>query len=201
MTKLLSVLFFITGATSLMFEVLWVRGLTLVVGNTTFAVSLVVATFLLGLALGNAVAGRVTLWLARPLWGYAIAELSAGLLALAVTLALPRFPMLLASVGLPGGGPIAARLAIVAALMLPPTLAMGASLPMLASWVGREFEDAGVRVATLYTVNTFGAAAGCATTGLWLVAAVGVSATAQLACALDVIVGGVAVALALRTRG
>jgi spermidine synthase len=93
-----------------------------------------------------------------------------------------------------------ARLAIVAALMLPPTLAMGASLPMLAAWVGRELENAGVQVATLYTVNTLGAATGCALAGFYLVAAVGVSATAQLACALDVAVGVAAVALAVRTR-
>lgn len=198
MKLLLAVLFFITGATSLVFEVLWVRGLTLVVGNTTFAVSLVIAAFLFGLALGNALAGRLTLRVQRPLWGYAIAELAAGILALGVTLALPPLPGALAALGLPGGGPVAARLLVVAALMVPPTAAMGASLPMLAAWVGGALKNAGVEVGTLYTVNTLGAAVGCALAGFWWVGSLGVSRTALLACGLNVLVGACALVLAQR---
>ena len=134
-------------------------------------------------------AGRLTLRLKRPLWGYAIAELAAGLLALAVTLALPRLPSALAAIGLPGGGPVFARLLLVSVLMVPPTVAMGASLPMLAAWVGRTMKDAGVEVGMLYTVNTLGAAVGCALAGFWWVASLGVSGTAYLACALNVLVG------------
>lgn len=200
MKSVLAGLFFITGATSLVFEVLWVRGLTLVVGNTTFAVSLVIAAFLFGLALGNGLAGRLTLRLKRPLWGYAIAELIAGVLALAVTLALPRLSGALAALGLPGGGPVAARLVVVAALMIPPTVAMGASLPMLAAWVGGAMKDAGVEVGALYTVNTLGAAVGCALAGFWWVGSLGVLGTAFLACGLNVGVGAVALLLARRTQ-
>lgn len=198
MTRVLTGLFFLTGATSLVFEVLWVRGLTLVVGNTTFAVSLVVAAFLGGLAAGNALAGQLSLKVVHPLRGYAIAEALAGVLALGVTLLLPRLASALGALGLPGGGPVAARLAVVALLMAPPTVVMGASLPLLASWVGKTFAAAGIEVGRLYTVNTLGAAAGCALAGFFLIGAVGVSTTAYLACAVNLAVGGCAAVLARR---
>lgn len=195
---LLAALFFATGATSLVFEVLWVRGLTLVVGNTTFAVSLVVAAFLGGLAAGNAVAGQLSLKVTRPLRAYAIAEGLAGLLALLVTLLLPRLSAALAAVGLPGGGPVVARLAVVALLMAPPTIAMGASLPLLASWVGKSMAHAGVEVGRLYTLNTLGAAFGCAVAGFFLIGFFGVSTTAYLACATNLLVAAAALALSRR---
>lgn len=192
----LTALFFATGATSLVFEVLWVRGLTLVVGNTTFAVSVVVAAFLGGLALGNALAGQWSLKVVHPLRAYAVAEGLAGILALLVTLLLPRLSGALAAVGLPGGGPVVARLAVVALLMAPPTIVMGASLPLLASWVGKHVAHAGVEVGRLYTVNTLGAAFGCAVAGFFLIGFLGVSTTAYLACAVNLAVGGAALLLA-----
>lgn len=199
-TSLLTGLFFVTGATSLVFEVLWVRGLTLVVGNTTFAVSVVVAAFLGGLAIGNALAGQWSLKIQHPLRAYAIAEGLAGLLALGLTLLLPRLSGLLAAVGLPGGGPVAARLVLVALLMAPPTIVMGASLPMLASWVGRALQSAGVEIGRLYTVNTLGAAFGCALAGFFLIGALGVSTTALVACAANLLVGAVALTMARASR-
>ena len=95
---------------------------------------------------------------------------------------------------------MAARLLVVALLMIPPTVAMGASLPMLAAWVGSGLKSAGVEVGTLYTVNTLGAAVGCALAGFWWVGALGVSGTAFVACGLNVLVGACALMLARRAE-
>ena len=74
----------------------------------------------------------------------------------------------------------------------------GASLPLLASWVGKTLAHAGVEVGRLYTVNTLGAAFGCALAGFLLIGLLGVSTTAYLACATNLLVGATALVLARR---
>jgi len=87
-------MFFLSGMGALVFETVWFNQLGLVVGNSVWSVSLVVAAFMAGLALGNASAP----WLARR-WrnlvrGYAAVEVLAALSGLAVVLAFPVLPLL-----------------------------------------------------------------------------------------------------------
>src|SRR5689334_21610862 len=93
----------------LVFEVLWVRYLTLVVGHTTFAVSLVVSSCLAGLVLGSLWIGRLADRLQRPLLVYGLLEGATAVLALGITWVLARLPELLGAIGLAGGGPLPVR--------------------------------------------------------------------------------------------
>src|SRR5688500_4362956 len=118
-----------SGMCGLVFQVIWVKYLSLLVGHTTLAVSVVVAAFLGGLVLGSLWLGRLADRVARPLRMYALLELSTGVLALGVTALLTSVPSWMRAVGLPGGGPLPLRIAIAALLVLPPTFAMGGTLP------------------------------------------------------------------------
>jgi len=186
---LVSALFVCTGASGLVFEILWVKQLTLVVSSTTFAISLTVSVFLGGLMLGAELAGRLSRRITRPLRAYAITELAAGALAAGVTLLLPRLPAVAEALGVPGGGPLAARAVLVALVLVPPTLAMGATLPLLSRYVASDDARVGRDIGTLYSLNTLGAAAGCALGGFIAVSLLGVSGAALTAAAINFAVG------------
>ena len=193
-----SVLFVASGMSGLVFEVLWVRYLTLVVGHTTFAVSLVVSSFLAGLVLGSLWIGRVADRLQRPLLVYGLLEGATAVLALGISWVLARLPELLSSVGLPGGGPLAVRGVLSFLAVLPPTFAMGGTLPVLVRFIARELEGLGRSFGVLYALNTLGAALGCGVAGFYLIGAVGLWHTAVIAAALNGLIGLVGVGLHLR---
>ena len=181
-------LFVASGMSGLVFEVIWVRYLTLVVGHTTFAASLVVSAFLAGLVLGSLGLGRLADGLKRPCWRTGCWRrpracsrwelLGAGHAAGA---ALP--------LGLPGGGPLPLRGVLAFLLVLPPTFVMGGTLPVLMRFVARELEGLGRSFGVLYSLNTLGAALGCGLAGFYLIGAVGLWRTAALAAGLNRLVG------------
>src|SRR5689334_25207406 len=84
--RIISLCFFLSGATGLIYEVLWARMLGLVFGATTLAVSTVLAAFMGGLALGSALAGRFAARIRRPLSTYGWMEISIAVYALLVPL-------------------------------------------------------------------------------------------------------------------
>ncbi|HSP81119.1 MAG TPA: fused MFS/spermidine synthase, partial [Myxococcaceae bacterium] len=180
-------LFVASGMSGLVFEVIWVRYLSLVVGHTTLAVSLVVSAFLAGLVLGSLWLGRRADGLRRPLLAYGLLEGATGLLALGTTWVLEGLPGWLASEGLSGGGVLAF------VLLLPPTFFMGGTLPVLVRFVAREWAGRGRSFGVLYALNTLGAALGCGLAGFYLLGAVGLWRTAVLAAGLTLLVGLAAV--------
>ena len=89
--KLLLILFGISGMTALIYEIIWIRPLTLVFGTTMYAVSTIVASFILGLAIGSWVAGRFTDRLQNPLKYYAFIQIIVGFFGI---LLLPVFDLM-----------------------------------------------------------------------------------------------------------
>lgn len=185
--------FALSGAAGLVYEVCWIRRASLVFGSTTQALSSVLAVFFLGLALGSEAFGRASLRVRSPLRTYAVLE---ALLALAALASLPLFGAADALYGaayraFAGHGALlaTARVALVAVVLLPPTVLMGATLPLLARQFVREEARITGTVALLYALNTAGAALGCLLAGLWLLpslggrAAVAIGAMASLAAA------------------
>ena len=172
----------------LVFEVIWVRSLTRVVGHTTFAASLVVSAFLAGLVLGSWGWGRWADRLRRPLLAYGLLEAATGGLALGTTRVLESLPEGLSALGLPGGGPLPARALLAFVLVLPPTFFMGGTLPVLMRFVARELAGLGRSFGVLYSLNTLGAALGCGLAGFYLIGRVGLWRTAALAAGLNVLV-------------
>lgn len=182
--------FLASGALSLVYQVLWVRHLAMIVGHSVLAVSTVVATFMAGLGLGAWVAGRVAHRVRRPLFGYGLLEAAIGLLALS-TPTLMRLVEGAFSALAQSGGSIAVLLCS-ALVLLPPTVAMGATLPLLTRWYARTDDAIGRDLGWLYAINTTGAMAGAALSGFVLLPSFGQPATLAGAALANVIVGALA---------
>lgn len=176
------IFFFASGFTALIYQLVWTRSAGLALGNTPAALGMVVAVFMGGLALGSAWAGRVASRV-RPLRLYGQVEIGIGIFALAVPW-LFRATSPIQAIGY--GGPLFAMLGIVtsAVLLLPATVLMGTTLPLLVQHVGRT-GGAG----RLYAVNSAGAALGSLTAGLFLLPRIGLGATTTLAVIVNVAVG------------
>jgi spermidine synthase len=195
----LALLFFISGASALIYQVLWLRLLGLVFGVTIHAATTVLASFMGGLAIGSLLAGRLAPRVRHPLRWFGAAELLIGAAALATQPALhaltsvyvdvyPTFassPALLTT----------ARFLGSSLVLAVPTILMGASLPLvLQSSLARDAR-VGLRFAMLYAANTTGAIVGTCLVGFVLIECVGISAAFQIAAAGNALAGIAALAL------
>jgi spermidine synthase len=189
----------LSGAAGLIFEVCWIRRAGLAFGSTTFALSTVLATFFLGLAVGSQIFGQWSRRASRPLLAYAVIELTLGLLALAT---LPGFDVAERLYGLAyratQGSPLVhagLRFALVAVVILPPAVLMGGTLPLFSRRYVTQRQKIAGSVGALYAVNTLGAAVGCLLAGLVLIPNVGVSASVGIGALLNLIAAGIVFAL------
>lgn len=189
-TRTVSVLFFLSGAASLIYQVVWMRMLIRVFGVTTLAVSTIIAVFMGGLSIGAWLGGRRSTSDARGLRTYSRLEIGAALAGSIATAALIAMPGLYASLGVSGAARTLVRILLSSAALLPPTILMGATLPVLTRFVAEREKGAGFGLAILYGWNTLGAVAGVLLSGFVLLAALGeirtvaVAVSLNLACAL-----------------
>lgn len=193
--------FFISGATGLIYEVVWTRLLTLVMGNTHYSIATVLTAFMGGLALGSYVGGKVIDRYFNPLALYALLEGAIGFYCLAIPgiidWAFPLFKSIYLNSGSSYTEASFYRFLICGSILLIPTTFMGATLPILSKFVSGEPGLIGRDVGTLYAVNTFGAVFGAATSAYFFMRLLGLSATIQLAAGLNI---GIAVIIFLVFR-
>jgi spermidine synthase len=189
--------FFLSGATGLVYEVLWIRLLGLVFGHTVFAVTTVLTAFMAGLGLGSWIFGRVADRHLRPLRLYGLLELGVGVVCLLVPLALPGvealYRALARGLGLSFFAFSLAQFVLILALFLPPTTLMGATLPILSRVFATEARTLGRRVGLLYALNTLGAVVGTALAGYVLLPGLGMQATLRLAASVNLAIGALIV--------
>lgn len=196
---LLPLLFLFSGASGLVFEVVWLRMLIRAFGVTVYAVSTVLAVFMGGLAIGSYLAGKRLGRRPNLLADYGTVELFIGATAMASTGLISLFPALVRAIGpFVGEGVLmtAVRLLASSLVLLPPTILMGATLPILAGWVARERERTGRDVGLLYALNTLGAVLGTGLTGFVLLMILGELRTVLAAACTNVLVGILARVLA-----
>jgi predicted membrane-bound spermidine synthase len=184
--------FFASGFAGLVYEVMFAKSLALVFGSTATAATTVLATYMGGMSLGSWLGGKVATRTREPLRTYAACE--AGI-AISCALAPFAFGVLRAvyvalARGAEPGQPslVALQVALGAALLLPPTLLMGATLPLLAKQLAAGSAGLGKTVGALYGANTLGAASGAIATGYVLLQTLGVLRTTILAVVLNLLV-------------
>jgi spermidine synthase len=201
--RLLFTAIFISGASALVYQLIWVRLLGLVFGVSSFAVATVVAVFLLGLGLGSYFFGRWSERARDPLRIYLYVELgiaATSLIAYLVIETLPVYRYLYeyAYNNLGFYGLSVARLLLSMLVLLPPVFLIGGTMPLLAKYFLRDPANLGSSFSKIYYLNTLGACAGALLTGFVFVRYFGVIGTLMLA------VGGnllVALIIALSKRG
>lgn len=190
---LLLLLFFGSGFSALVYQVLWQRQLGLVFGVTTYATSTVLAAFMAGLALGSLLAGRWAGRLARPLFAFGACELLVGLTALATPVWLDGAKGVYVWVAqmVPDSfvALTTARLVCSLLVLIVPTTLMGATLPLVVTAAREGRSEGEARLAVLYGTNTFGALCGALLTGFWLIGELGISASYSLAAGINALVG------------
>lgn len=191
---LVGLIFVLSGATALVYEVVWTRQLTTFFGSTLYGVATVLSAFMGGLALGSYLLGSRADRMRNPLAVYGWLEIGTGIAALVFPWALRATQPIIGSVYVTGGEQTflvfsLIRFAIVFLLLLVPTTLMGATLPVMSKAVTTSFSQVGRRVGGLYALNTLGAVLGVFAAGFLLLEMLGVFRTTALAVGLDVLIG------------
>jgi spermidine synthase len=200
MRRFVFILFFVSGALALVYEVVWLRLLVLVFGSTQFAVTSVLTAFMAGLALGSFLFGRyVDSSRRHPLALYGVLEIAIGLFALAVPYLLKVLssPAVIATDGSASFYTASAvRFVFALVVLLVPPIRVVGTLPVLTRVVTRREEEIAASVGSLYATNTLGAVAGTTLAGLWLIPSAGVSRTIALAACGNLVLGFLALIIA-----
>jgi spermidine synthase len=173
-------IFALSGAASLIDQVVWMRWLGRQLGSDALGASLTVGVFLAGLALGAAWGARPAASTGEPAKRYAWLSLWVALWALASGPLLQRV------------GPVdslGARALASALVLLPPTIAMGALFPLMGRLCVENDAERGARTGAFYGANTLGAAAGALAAPFLLLPSLGLSASLWAGAALDALAG------------
>ncbi|HKJ24429.1 MAG TPA: spermidine synthase, partial [Myxococcota bacterium] len=191
-----------SGAAALLFETLWFRVAGLTLGNGVWAGSIVLAAFMAGLALGNALAARRADHVARPARLYGLLEATIGLSGFLLVVGLPAATPVLAPVLQALRDTPAAvnglRAVVAFVAMMVPATAMGATLPVLVKSLSRHDARFGRVLGRLYGWNTLGAVVGSLLGESLLLEALGMRGTAGAALALNLLSATGALLLARR---
>ncbi len=206
-TKLIVWLIFIcSGASGLIYEVIWMRQLTLIFGSTVFATSTVLTAFMAGLALGSYYFGRkIDESTQSPLRIYALLEAGIGAFCLV-------WPLILAALGAiyvlihrhvtsEFYTLSLIRFVLTFGILLIPSTLMGGTLPVLTRFFVKRLEQLGTNIGILYALNTFGAVIGTVAAGFFLIEALGVRWTLGVGIAINFAVAAIALALTQKVSG
>ncbi len=178
------ILFFVSGFPALLYQIVWQRTLFAIYGVNIESVTIVVSAFMLGLGLGSLAGGRISRNSAAPLLllfgGIELGIAAYGLASLPLFHAVARFT---------AGAPALQTGLLSFALVLVPTVLMGATLPLLVAQLVRFSGNVGRSVGALYFVNTLGSAVACFVAALVTMPYLGMSGSIRVAAMLNVLVG------------
>ncbi len=178
---------FLSGASALTFEILWQRQMFLIFGASAPATTAVLTAIFLGIAFGSLMATPLTNRFPRPLIVFACMETTIGVWGFCLPFLLPITDELYIFMALRLGeaNPLVSvvRFALAVGLLLPATLCMGATVPVMVA--GLSDREKG-RVSTVYGINTLGAVLGAVLTGLFLIRMLGMSQSRFVAAGLNI---------------
>lgn len=184
------ILFFGSGVSGLVYEVVWSRMLTYTFGATLYAVATVLAAFMGGLALGSFLFGFVADKSKKPLRLYGILELGIGFSALALPFVLKSMTPVYSAIYTRYSASFFTfsliRFGVTFLILLIPTCLMGATLPVLSRFIVRKKNTLGLNVGLLYALNTAGAVIGCFIAGFYLIANLGINGTIMFAAVINI---------------
>ena len=170
-------LMLVSGANAFLYEVLWTRMLAHVMGGSIYAFATMLAAFLTGIALGGGLAGKVAANRERAAVGFAITQVAIGVLSIGVYAWMgPLIPDVRTT----------ATLALfAAAVMLPATIFIGATLPLSVRVLARDETEATAGTARIYAWNTVGAIVGAILAGFVLIPGLGFEGSIRVAVGVN----------------
>ncbi len=199
---LVLVLFFVSGALALVYEVVWARMMMHVFGSTALAVGTVLAAFMTGMASGSWWIGKIADRTHNCLRLYAWLEIGIALAAFVSHLLLSRMgPAHLAIYELFGSSALIfaiVRFLLAFLLVMAPTVLMGATLPVLTRYLVSRQVTVGINLSTLYATNTLGAVTGVLLTGFFLIGRYGIHIPVYMAVVGNLLIGCIAWMASLR---
>lgn len=187
----LIVAFFISGASALVYQILWLKKLTLIFGSTTLAVATILASFMGGLALGSFIMAHKAFQINRVIFVYAILEICIGLYAIFIPFIFDCTDIIYRSIWPLTGEiyyvSIILRFVLVLVVLIIPTTLMGATLPLLVKYCIDKDDVIIKYVSLLYGINTLGAVYGAFMCGFYLLENFGLTLTNYIAVSLNFI--------------
>ena len=182
-------LFSLSGLSALIYEVLWLKELGLLFGNTAYAASTTLGAFFAGLSVGGFYWGRKSAAVKRPLRTYAFLELGICLTAL-LYLVISKayysvYPLLFGALGAQPVLFLLVKFLLAASLLFLPAFFMGGTFPIMGQQFIRSRESLGRSGSLLYALNTAGAALGAFVAGFYLPIAFGYRNSYLLACGIN----------------
>jgi len=198
-------LFFFSGFAALVYQVVWMRHLSLFFGSDVYAAAITLSVFMGGLSLGSALAERFVDSLARPLLCYGLIEIGIGVYAFFFPDLLAGFAPLLEYVYRThfDAAPLvyqSTRVGVASLVLLVPTTLMGSTLPLVVKCFVQRSAELGRFGGTFYAINTLGALAGTLICAFALVPSLGVARTTLIAVVINLIIGALVAAVSLRVR-
>jgi spermidine synthase len=191
-SKYLFFWFFLSGALALVYQILWVRELGLLFGNSTYATATTLAVFFLGLSAGSHFWGKRTEFLTTPLKTYAALEVGIAVSALLYFLLLDLYHLiyspLFSAIGDNRSVLVTIKFLLAAGVLFPPSFFIGGTLPVMGKCLVRNSDQLGRTGSLLYAVNTIGAALGAFISGFYLPYSLGFQNTYLMAIAGNLVI-------------
>ena len=185
---LLFTLFFVSGFAALLYQVAWQRILGLFSGSDVRSVTVVIASYLLGLGLGNLISSRLSNRFTNRQCVRAYGLCNLGIALFAVSSRFLFYDLLFLRLQYLAQSPLL-MLGIVFVSLLIPTTLMGLSLPLLSKAISRGVENAAANIGWLYGINTLGSGLGTLVSGWYIVGTFGYEKTIYFGALLSTCVG------------
>ena len=196
----LTVGFGLSGFAALGYEVVWSRALVTFIGQPVYGVTVVLASFLFGLALGGIAAGRMSDRMRDPLLAFGVIEILISAGALLAVFLLARAPEVLGwAAGRWGEAGLWSLAGFAFAVLFVPSFWMGTTFPVANRAYVPDLQNLGARVGRLGAANTVGALLGSLAAGFLLIPLLGTVGTTVLLASVGVVVG-IAALLVARAR-
>ncbi len=189
----IAILFFFSGFAALVYQVLWVRELSLLFGSTAQAAALAIAVFFAGLAVGGWFWGRMAPRVQSALATFGALEVAVALTALGhfflTDIYHGLYPALYALIGNHPVADQALKASLATLILFPSSFLMGGTLPMMGQFMVRVVGRLSTTGTALYALNTFGSAVGALAAGFVLPMWLGFHGAYLLAVGIDFTVG------------
>ncbi len=193
MNLIIYLLFLLSGAASLIYQILWMRDLGLVFGNTTYATGTVLAAFMGGLGFGAYFLGKIYNNVKNPVKIYAILELIIGIYILVYpflfNMCFPLYSYFYNNISSNFFLITLFRLFLSFAILFIPTFMMGGTLPILSKYFIGNLESASLKLGILYAANTLGACIGSSICSFLLIGSIGTNNTRYFAVLINILIG------------